>query len=87
MNQHCRYLPSSGISIASLVILFPNLHTQKPNLNYAFVAYGSFFPVPSVCHKRTILTRPFLIPSFPLEWEEGDEKSSQMEPQTALDPV
>lgn len=76
MIRYCIYLPSVGISTSSLVILFPNLHTRKTNL--ILLLLDSFSPVPSACHKRTILTNPVLIHSFPLEWER-DEKSSQMD--------
>lgn len=69
-----------------LFCLFPNLHTQEPNLKDPFVAEGSFSPVPSVRHKHIILTAPFLIHFSPLEWEEGNEKYSQMETKTASDP-
>lgn len=85
VSQHCRYLPECWYlcGFLSYFVHFQSLYTQKPNLNHPFVSQGSFFPVPSFCHKCKILTSLFLIHSFPLEWD-GEEKSSQMEPQTAL---
>lgn len=84
ISQHCRYLPSVGIySSLSYFVCFP-ICTPRNQIQTILCGLG-FILSCSICLPQTHNFR--LAHSFPLEWEEGDKKSSQMDPQTASNPV